>query len=116
MPPPLAQATAPVVLPSVSSVSSMALLSLNTVAVVTTNSGVVTKPARLRSLGWIDTKITGAHAVEKVPNLRDHLRADRLPVVVSKNRIARAQMQIVQLARALHAFVATVLRTTNDVV
>src|ERR1700752_4350877 len=68
------------------------LLSFNAIAVVPADGAVVAKAARLQTFRWVNTKITRSHPIEKLPNLRDDLRTNLLPILVRKERIPRAQL------------------------
>src|SRR6266545_1059301 len=57
-------------------------LPVNPITIVTTDGREVAKPARLLFLRWINAKLTGAHVIEKIPNLRDDVGAYLLPLII----------------------------------
>src|SRR6187431_2110721 len=86
--------------------AALSFLSFDSVAVVTAQRAIVAKAASLYSFRRIHAEVARAHPIEKLPDLRHHLLANRLPVFVRENRVPRAQLQVVQLARAVETFVA----------
>src|ERR1051325_7289675 len=100
----------------IKSVLSAALLSIDAVAIVATDGGVIAEAAGLQSLRWIDVEPAGAHSVEKLPDSLHDFAANALPIIVRENRILRPQPQVIQLARAIETFITPVLRATNYVV
>src|SRR6266545_710564 len=63
-------------------------LPVNPKTIVTTDSREVTKAARLLFLRWINAKLTGAHVIEKIPNLRDDVGTYLLPLVIREHTIS----------------------------
>src|SRR5919112_1998469 len=92
------------------------LLSVDAVAIVTADGGIIAEATGLRSLRRIDVKPAGAHAVEKLPDPFYDFAANALPVVIGEHGILRAQAQVVELARAIQTFIPPVLRAANHVV
>src|SRR5882672_8104663 len=98
-------------------VTFAAVLPINPVTVVAADGFEVAKPARLIFLRRIHAKLPGAHVIEKVPNLRDHVITYLLPLVVADNPARLlADSGVVHRARAMQAFVAALIPAADDVV
>src|SRR5260370_33585742 len=64
---------------------SWLFLSFNPIPIVATDGSEVAEPARLLLLGRIHTVMSCTHLIEKVPNLRDYVSANLLPLIIAHN-------------------------------
>src|SRR6266481_4321872 len=61
---------------------TLGFLPFNSIAIVATDGGEVTKPTRLLLLRRIHTETSSAHVIQEVPDLCDHVGANLLPLLV----------------------------------